>query len=132
MLKIVNRPLSPHLTVYVPQLSSVFSIWHRITGVLLIGFIGFSIIMIKFMLWSFLDFSIVYITFYIKSNMLWLWNVTFLNISILIFYHLLNGVRHITWDLGFYLKVKNIDMTALYLTFIITLFFVYLIQELLN
>ena len=40
LLKIVktmnNRPLSPHLTIYRPQLNSVLSILHRITGVALI------------------------------------------------------------------------------------------------
>lgn len=132
MLKVINRPLSPHLTIYIPQLSSIFSIWHRITGVLLIGILSFSVIIIKFVLWSFLNFSVICITFYIKSNVLWLWNVAFLNISTLIFYHLLNGVRHIIWDLGFYLKLENIDITALYLIFIIIIFFMYLIHKLLG
>ncbi len=31
----VNRPLSPHLQVYKPQLTSVLSITHRATGVFL-------------------------------------------------------------------------------------------------
>lgn len=132
MLKVINRPLSPHLTIYIPQLSSIFSIWHRITGVLLIGILSFSVIIIKFVLWSFLNFSVICIIFYIKSNVLWLWNVAFLNISTLIFYHLLNGVRHIIWDLGFYLKLENIDITALYLIFIIIIFFMYLIHKLLG
>ena len=30
-----NRPLSPHLTIYRPQLNSVLSILHRITGIAL-------------------------------------------------------------------------------------------------
>ena len=30
-----NRPLSPHLQVYRPQITSVLSILHRITGVVL-------------------------------------------------------------------------------------------------
>lgn len=30
-----NRPLSPHLTIYKPQLTAVLSIFHRITGVFL-------------------------------------------------------------------------------------------------
>ena len=30
-----NRPLSPHLQVYRPQITSVLSILHRITGVAL-------------------------------------------------------------------------------------------------
>ena len=28
-----NRPLSPHLTIYKPQITSLMSITHRITGV---------------------------------------------------------------------------------------------------
>ena len=32
-----NRPLSPHLTIYRPQLTSVTSIFARITGVALLG-----------------------------------------------------------------------------------------------
>ena len=30
-----NRPLSPHLQVYKPQVTSVLSIFHRMTGVAL-------------------------------------------------------------------------------------------------
>ena len=30
-----NRPLSPHLTIYRPQLNSILSILHRITGIAL-------------------------------------------------------------------------------------------------
>lgn len=132
MLKIVNRPLSPHLTIYIPQLSSIFSIWHRITGLLLISILSFVIIIVKFILWVFLDFSTIHIIFYVKNNILWFWNITFLNISISIFYHLLNGIRHIIWDLGFYLKIEYINVTALYLIFVIAIFFIYLIQKLLS
>lgn len=132
MLKIVNRPLSPHLTIYIPQLSSIFSIWHRITGLLLISILSFVIIIVKFILWVFLDFSIIHVIFYVKNNILWFWNIAFLNISILIFYHLLNGIRHIIWDLGFYLKIEYINVTALYLIFVIAIFFIYLIQKLLS
>ena len=31
----INRPLSPHLTIYKPQLTSTFSIFHRISGAFL-------------------------------------------------------------------------------------------------
>ena len=33
--KLVRRPLSPHLQVYKPQITSALSIFHRITGVAL-------------------------------------------------------------------------------------------------
>ena len=31
----INRPLSPHLTIYKPQLTSTLSIFHRISGAFL-------------------------------------------------------------------------------------------------
>ena len=34
-MKPVKRPLSPHLQIYKPQLTSIMSISHRITGVAL-------------------------------------------------------------------------------------------------
>ena len=38
-----NRPLSPHLQIYRPQISSVLSIMHRISGVFLaLGFIALA------------------------------------------------------------------------------------------
>ena len=43
-----NRPLSPHLTIHKRVLTSVFSIFHRITGVLI------SLGTILIVLWIFL------------------------------------------------------------------------------
>lgn len=33
----LNRPMSPHLTIYQPQLTTILSITHRATGVALSG-----------------------------------------------------------------------------------------------
>ena len=41
-----NRPLSPHLTIYRPQLNSVLSIMHRITGIVL--FVGLVLLILWF------------------------------------------------------------------------------------
>ena len=38
----VRRPLSPHLQVYRPQITSTMSIFHRITGVALASSLTFS------------------------------------------------------------------------------------------
>lgn len=37
----LNRPLSPHLTIYQPQLTTILSIFHRITGVAVTGYFTF-------------------------------------------------------------------------------------------
>ena len=59
-----NRSLSPHLYVYKPQITSVVSIFHRITGSLLaIIFLCTSIIVN--LLGSFLSFNLFYSLFVI-------------------------------------------------------------------
>jgi len=42
--KRMNRPMSPHLTIYKPQVTSMLSITHRITGLATSGYIyAFSV-----------------------------------------------------------------------------------------
>ena len=90
-----NRPLSPHLQIYKPQLTSVLSILHRITGVLL------SLGIVALVYWlsalsqgqeSYLHAVAVLASAPAKLLLLG-WTLSF-------FYHLLNGVRHLFWDAG--------------------------------
>jgi succinate dehydrogenase / fumarate reductase cytochrome b subunit len=87
-----NRPLSPHLSIYKPQITSVLSITHRGTGVFL--FLG--ILLLNWWLvtsvysdtgfWSVFATPVGYI-------FLGFWSFS-------LFYHLLNGIRHLFWDMG--------------------------------
>ncbi|MDB2414701.1 succinate dehydrogenase, cytochrome b556 subunit [Rickettsiales bacterium] len=89
----VKRPLSPHLSIYKPQITSVLSISHRLTGVAL--YVG----TVFLALWTILS---VYgcascINPLIKTpvgyGILGIW-------SLALYYHLCNGVRHLFWDAG--------------------------------
>ena len=89
-----ERPLSPHLTIYKKQISSVMSIFHRITGVGI--FLGFSILTWWFSVWIFTKFD------HEVFNMI---NYFFVRIGLYGFigafcYHLCNGIRHLFWDIG--------------------------------
>ena len=89
------RPLSPHLTVYKPQISSVLSILHRATGVfLLLG--AFVFVWWLFQLANPLGCNCVLTFFQSILGKLFLLGWTFA-----IFYHLANGVRHLFWDFGY-------------------------------
>lgn len=113
-----NRPLSPHLQVYRPQLTSVMSISHRITGVLL------SIGMLMVTAWvvalaagpeAFATVSSL-LSGPVGLIALLLWTVS-------LFYHLLNGVRHLFWDAGWLLELKGAyasGWTVLVLTAVLT------------
>lgn len=89
------RPLSPHLQIYRWQLTSVLSILHRFTGLYLaLGLVGLSL-GLYLLAGSRVDFH-AYQSFLespLGLILLVAWSWSF-------FYHLLNGVRHLFWDLG--------------------------------
>lgn len=123
-LKILNRPLTPHLTIYSSQLTSLYSIWHRLTGLVLI----FSLILYL----SFLKFTSCFIYKLTLDFHLWIQNAFFLVFMIFFFYHSLNGTRHISWDLGFILPIKNVLNSAKVISFIIFFYFIFLILKIIH
>ncbi|MCX7554459.1 succinate dehydrogenase, cytochrome b556 subunit [Marinicella sp. S1101] len=107
-----QRPLSPHLQVYKPQLTSMLSILHRITGLLL------SLGMLVFIYWLFqlvnnpvqADAIIGFFKSGFGQFLTFAWVFTF-------FYHLCNGIRHLFWDIG-----KGISIPAVYRSGYLVLF----------
>ncbi len=99
-----DRPLSPHLTIYRPQMTSISSIFTRITGnALLIA--GLLIV------WWFLAASTSPEYFDIANSVITSWFgdlVMFLSLWAL-WYHTLAGVRHLIWDTGRGLDVDTAE-----------------------
>tara|TARA_B100000676_G_scaffold2325_1_gene2094 strand:- start:5295 stop:5744 length:450 start_codon:yes stop_codon:yes gene_type:complete len=90
-----NRPLSPHLQVYKPQLTSVMSIMHRATGIALaVGtlLLVFWLIAAATGERTFGDIQ-AFNASLIGKLLLFGW-------SFALFYHLCNGIRHLFWDAG--------------------------------
>ncbi len=102
MSDIKQRPLSPHLQVYRPQLTSVTSILHRATGA------GLSVGLVFFTWWLVAAASGpeaygVFTSFcgsLLGIALLFGWSLAF-------YYHLANGIRHLIWDSGRLFKIKN-------------------------
>jgi len=107
-MKHFNRPLSPHLLIYKPQITSIISIFHRITGTLL-ALIGLSTSILYILCSSFISFHIVY-SIYALFCLVSVFIIYFILASI--FFHILNGIRHISWDLGLGLDLNNLTTTA--------------------
>jgi len=122
-----NRTLSPHLTIYKPQITSIVSIFHRISGSIL----SFSVIL--FWLCFCLDncFSEYYIIYffvsYFELYLFWLIAILLNFLAILICFHVINGFRHISWDSLFGLDIKNVNTTGLLVLTISTLFILVLL-----
>ncbi len=101
-MKKEDLPISPHLQIYKPQITSVLSITHRITGL----FLNFSIII--FLLWVMsLSFGrSTYETFIEYTKMIPVKIIFFFSL-LGFFYHMLNGLRHIIWDFGYFIENKS-------------------------
>ncbi len=84
-----SRPLSPHLSIYKLQISSVLSIGHRLSGVGL--FFGLGAFCWWFIFWVFSKFEPCYLDC-LNSSMVKL--ILFL-VSYSYFYHFCTGIRHL-------------------------------------
>lgn len=105
----IIRPTSPHLQIYRWNLSSLTSIFHRLTGVALF----FSVIIIS---WYIVYYS-TQINIENQENceclsMTIIKNLfTLASIALIfsLYYHFCNGIRHLFWDIGkgFDVKIAN-------------------------
>ena len=119
-----KRPLSPHLQIYKPQLTSLLSISHRITGV---GLSIFSIIIPVTLLSIALGEDIYNIFKFVLNHHFF--RIFLILIIFTLSYHLANGIRHLFWDLGIGLNLKETYLSGyivLFFSIIITLLSVYL------
>ena len=90
-----NRPLSPHLQIYRPQLTAVLSILHRITGVALAPGTLLLIYWLAAAAYGPAAFERAQSILASPIGILLLIGWTFA-----VFFHLCNGIRHLFWDVG--------------------------------
>jgi len=90
-----ERPLSPHLQVYKPQLTSMLSILHRATGV----FLAMATPVLVYWLWAIADGPETYHDLQ-RCFSHWFGQLMLLGWTFSLFYHLCNGIRHLFWDVG--------------------------------
>lgn len=102
-----NRPLSPHLQVYRPQITSMLSIMHRATGVALAA---------GTLLFTYWLLSATYgpEKFASAQSLLgsWLGQIVLWGFTFSIFYHLANGLRHLAWDAGWGFALERVRLTG--------------------
>lgn len=90
-----NRPLSPHLTIYRPQLNSITSIFVRITGNALLV----SAVLVVWWLMAAASGAEYFAT--VDGLITSVLGDIVMTLSVLgLWYHALGGVRHLVWDTG--------------------------------
>lgn len=102
-----DRPLSPHLQVYRPQITSVLSILHRATGIALA--VG-TLVLVYWLLAAAAgpdSFAAAqgFVGSFIGQILLFGW-------SFALFFHLCNGIRHLAWDAGYGFDLDMATLTG--------------------
>lgn len=100
----VERPLSPHLSIYKPPINMVMSITHRITGAALY----FGTLLLS---WWLVAAAVGPHYFdYVASWFAW-WpgKLVLIGYTWALLQHMLGGLRHFIWDMGQGYQLKTID-----------------------
>jgi succinate dehydrogenase / fumarate reductase, cytochrome b subunit len=105
--RLVRRPLSPHLQVYRPQLTSVLSILNRVTG--LAASVGALLLVWWLVAAATGPAAFDRVQWFIGSPlglfMLFGWTAS-------LFYHLFGGLRHLAWDAGWGYELEKTHLTG--------------------
>jgi succinate dehydrogenase / fumarate reductase cytochrome b subunit len=102
-----GRPLSPHLQIYRWPITMAASITHRATGIALAA--GY-VLLAWWLIATALGPDAYDVFARLSGNIIgeivlfgFLWSLS---------YHLLNGIRHLVWDIGYGFRVPTAQLTA--------------------
>ena len=103
-----KNPLSPHLQIYRWHISSLISITHRISGVinlLALILIFCWLVVLSFGESNYESFLLIVNSFFGKFILVgFTWSMIF---------HLLSGIRHLAWDLGYGYEIKTANISGI-------------------
>ena len=118
-----KRPLSPHISIYRPQINSITSIINRVTG------IGMSLAAVLIVWWLLAAAtSASYFDFVNGLLTSWLGLLVMFGSLWALWFHFLGGIRHLVMDFGVGYDVKSVDfwgMAIIVLSLILTAASVY-------
>lgn len=93
--RMVERPLSPHLSIYRPQINMVMSILHRITGAAL--YVGTLLLAAWLMAAASGPKAFEFVNTFFGHP---LGQLVLFGYSWALIHHMLGGMRHLIWDTG--------------------------------
>ena len=105
--RLVARPLSPHLQVYAPQITSVLSIMNRVTG---LAISAGTLLLVWWLVAAAAGpqaFAAVqgFIGSPVGLFVLFGWTAS-------LFYHFFGGIRHLAWDAGWGFELDRTHLTG--------------------
>ena len=103
-----KNPLSPRLQIYRWHISSLLSITHRISGVInlvALFLVFFWLIVLSLGENNYVLFLSIINSFFVKFILIgFTWSMSF---------HLLSGIRHLAWDLGYGFEIKTANISGI-------------------
>ena len=104
-----NRPLSPFMIgpYYRPQITSMMSIAHRLTG---IGLTLGALMVVWWLLAAATDSGYFDIIDDLWTS--WIGHLVWLGLTLAFSYHLLNGIRHLMWDTGYGMDIPSVERSG--------------------
>ena len=104
-----NRPLSPFMIgpYYRPQITSMMSIAHRITGM---GLTLGAVMVVWWLLAAATDSGYFDIIDDLWTS--WIGHLVWLGLTLAFSYHLLNGIRHLMWDTGYGMDIPSVERSG--------------------
>ena len=103
-----KNPLSPHIQIYRWHISSLLSITHRIAGVINL----LALILIFFWL-LFLSFGENNYELFLLSINSFFGKFILIGFTWSMSFHLLSGIRHLAWDLGYGFEIKTANFSGM-------------------
>ncbi|MGV3278084.1 succinate dehydrogenase, cytochrome b556 subunit [Rickettsiales bacterium LUAb2] len=126
-----KRPLSPHLQIYnifSKTMSSGPSIIHRFTQVVLMVSVIYLVALVVCA-----SMGEEYYNGYIKFMTSWFGYISMLGISLCFYYHLVNGIRFLAFNLGYWLSRRAIFISGVFMlliTFVLWLItWIYIVEK---
>ena len=104
----LKNPLSPHLQIYRWHISSLISITHRISGIINL----LALILIFFWL-LFLSFGENNYELFLLSINSFFGKFILIGFTWSMSFHLLSGIRHLAWDLGYGFEIKTANISGI-------------------
>tara|TARA_B100000427_G_C15149813_1_gene438217 strand:- start:118 stop:504 length:387 start_codon:yes stop_codon:yes gene_type:complete len=102
-----KNPLSPHLQIYRWHISSLLSITHRISGI--INFLALILIFLWLIVLSLGESN--YESFLLIVNS-FLGKFILIGLTWSMIFHVLSGIRHLAWDLGYGFEIKTANISG--------------------
>ena len=103
-----SRPLSPHLQIYRLPVTALISICHRITGVLLAA----GSLVLVYWLVAVASGPDAFANAQALLGSV-VGRVLLLALTLALFYHLANGIRHLFWDAGFGFELRTVRASGM-------------------